>query len=307
MKLVQSRYVNVFGRIVPLVNPKPFGFGRSFVAYLTPPEEKGAGGEGGEGAGEGAPSPDEWQTKYAAEAAQSKKYRQRAQAAEQQLTALQQQQADQAQRLAELEELAHKRDTDQLVDKGQFSEALKKEQEKLNKQLDAARAAAKADQDKVTQRLSRVQDRLRRLQVLEPLTSALAKKGVKSDRLGVAMKVLQPRFRVDFDEEDSPIVNVLDEQGNVIADPAGAAGQSISIDQFVEQWAASPEGQMFLPASGDTGSGAHGGGAGAGQEGAALLARLDGDAQAKAAFIREKGQDAYLDLVRIHGTNRYKK
>ena len=71
-------------------------------------------------------------------------------------------------------------------------------------------------------------------------------------------------------------------------------GEPITIQQFVADWVAA-EGGHFLPASGDTGSGAH---RGDGSYEGLSLERLDHNPRAKAEFIARHGPQAYVQLAR---------
>ncbi|MCY2925973.1 MAG: hypothetical protein NT031_11145 [Planctomycetota bacterium] len=110
--------------------------------------------------------------------------------------------------------------------------------------------------------------------------------------LAQATALLADRIRVDVSGA-SPVVHVLDEAGAVMyADAEGA--QPLSAGQFVSAWL-SEQGAHFLPASGDTGSGAR---KGAVAPPSVTLADLDRHPARKAEFIARYGPGAYLRLAR---------
>ena len=154
----------------------------------------------------------------------------------------------------------------------------------------AADAAAK------DQRITRLEAMVRQAAGLSELNKALAACGVGrgcpngEKMLAQASALLAGRIRVELDG-DVPAVRVLDEAGAVMLDPAGAA--PVGVRPFVADWLAQ-EGCHFLPPSGDTGSGAHGGFAVAP---AIDIQALDRDPRAKAEFIARHGPTAYLQLA----------
>lgn len=110
--------------------------------------------------------------------------------------------------------------------------------------------------------------------------------------LAQATALLADRIRVDVSGAD-PVVHVLDEAGAVMYADAESV-QPLSAGQFVSAWL-SEQGAHFLPASGDTGSGAR---KGAVAPPSVTLADLDRHPARKAEFIARFGPQAYLRLAR---------
>ena len=105
-----------------------------------------------------------------------------------------------------------------------------------------------------------------------------------------ASSLLSDRIQVDLAGE-SPIVRVLDGGGQALVDEDG---RPVSVASFVAHWLAE-EGSHFLPASGDTGSGAHGGLSAPTET---SIEQLDRNPRAKAEFIAKHGPQAYVQLAR---------
>jgi len=215
----------------------------------------------GEEAGRDEPGDRDWKAEYLREVAQSRKYRQRAQKAE-----------------AELEDLR--------------SRALTPEdyQEYQKLRLSAEAVAAR------DRRIRKLEGTVRQVVGLNELSKALVACGVGSgachgDKMLVqAAALLAGRIHVEL-EDDVPSVRVLDDRGQMLlADD----GEPIGIQEFVADWLAA-EGGHFLPASGDTGSGAHKGESAA--AGVSIEA-LDHNPKAKAEFIARHGPQAYVQLAR---------
>ncbi len=210
--------------------------------------------------------PRDWRLEYLREVAQSRKYRQRAQGAE-----------AEAERLSELVLTE-----EQLAD----YEALRAQ---------AAEASATAE------RVSLLEDMVRSIAGLNELRGALTACGVGSacphgdKMLAQAAALLDGRINVDIpDSSVSPTVGVLGEDGEPTVDEDG---QLVTVRQFVAQWLAE-EGSHFLPASGDTGSGAR---AGRTSARGVSIEQLDRDPKAKAEFIAKNGPQAYVQLARRRG------
>ena len=245
--------------------------GGAFFADDTPPPGGGAAAPAADdtaaaddAAGEPAASDAadrDWKAEYLREAAQSRKYRQRAQKAE-----------------GELEQLRPQ------------TLAPEQHEEYQRLRLSADDLAAR------DARIERLTAAVRELAGLSELHKTLAACGVgrgcpNGERmLAQAAALLGPRVRVDLDD-DKPAVRVLDENGAVLLDPAGES--PVSVRSFVADWLAR-EGSHFLPPSGDTGSGAHGGLA---APPAVDIRTLDRDPRAKADFIARHGPAAYLQLA----------
>jgi len=208
----------------------------------------------------------DWKAEYLREAAQSRKYRQRAQKAE-----------------TELEQLRPR--------------ALPPEQHEEYQRLRLA-ADDLAAKDA---RIERLTAAVRELAGLSELHKTLAACGVgrgcaNGERmLAQAAALLGPRIRVELDD-DQPAVRVLDENGAVQLDPADES--PVSVRNFVADWLAR-EGSHFLPPSHDTGSGARGGFT---APPAVDIRTLDRDPRAKADFIARHGPAAYLQLAQRRQT-----
>jgi len=146
------------------------------------------------------------------------------------------------------------------------------------------------------QRIGALETMIRQIAGTGELAKALVACGVGSGcahgpkMVQQAAALLAERIEVDV-SGDSPAVRVLDERGQALAD---AEGRPVAIQQFVAAWLAE-EGSHFLPASGDTGSGAHRGQAVAA---GVSVEQLDRDPKAKAAYIARHGPQAYVQLAR---------
>ena len=229
------------------------------------PEASGPAGLESSAAGEDltsekAPERD-WRAEYLREMGQSRKYRQRAQKAE-----------------ADLDELR--------------SRALTPTQHEEYQRLRLS-ADSLADKDR---RLERLEGTVRQVVGLNELTKALVACGVGSGSpqghrmVAQAAALLTDRIEVGL-EDDAPAVRVRAAGGQPLVAPDG---EPITIQQFVADWVAA-EGGHFLPASGDTGSGAH---RGDGSCEGLSLERLDHNPRAKAEFIARHGPQAYVQLAR---------
>ncbi|MCY2928080.1 MAG: hypothetical protein NTV86_01035 [Planctomycetota bacterium] len=210
------------------------------------------------------PAPERnWREEYLREVARSRKYRLRAQAAETQLEGLRGRTLDDRQ-LEQYQRLLAERD----------------------------QAAA------VRERAAGLERMLAEVVGAGELARALAVAGVGAGAphgekmLAQATALLADRIRVDVSGA-SPVVHVLDEAGAVMyADAEGV--QPLGAGQFVAAWL-SEQGAHFLPASGDTGSGAR---KGAVAPPSVNLADLDRHPARKAEFIARYGPGAYLRLAR---------
>ena len=204
----------------------------------------------------------DWRVEYLREVSQSRKYRQRAQRAE-----------------AEAEQLS--------------ARALNEEQLAEYRRL----RQGGADLESRDQRISALEGMVRRIAGMNELGKALVACGVGSacphgeKMVSQAAALLADRIDVDV-SGDSPAVRVLDDAGRQPMQDDD--GQPISVHQFVSSWLAE-EGSHFLPASGDTGSGAH---RGRSTPPGASIEQLDRDPRAKAEFIAKHGPQAYVQLAR---------
>ena len=202
----------------------------------------------------------DWRAEYLRETAQSRKYRQRAQRAENEVEQFRASVLDERQRA---------------------------EYDRLRK--GAAGAAEK------NQRIEALEGVVRRIVGVNELTGALVACGVGSGCLHGEKMVSQAAAllarRIDVDAGgDDPQVRVLNKAGQVALNHSG---EPVSVAAFVASWLAE-EGSHFLPASGDTGSGAHSGTAGGR---GTSIEQLDRDPTAKAEFIAKHGPKAYVQLA----------
>jgi len=213
----------------------------------------------------------DWRAELVREVTQSRKYRQRAQKAE-----------------AELAELGER--------------ALSPEQHEEYQRLRQT-AAGMADKDA---RIEALEGMVRRVVGANELGKALVVCGVAASPGGSALahatRLLSDRVEVDLSGR-SPVVRVLDESGKPVfhddsprrADGAdGQDGRPVTVQEFVANWL-TEEGCHFLPASGDTGSGAYKGSAAGG---GVSIEDLDRDPGRKAQFIATYGPQAYVQLAR---------
>lgn len=271
-------------------------------------EDGGGGGGEGDGDGDGAGDGDgdkDWKAEHAKEVTQSKKYRQRAQAAEKQVVDLQGT-ADRALTVEEHEQWEQMkkdvegREQQELVAKGEFAQALEKAEQKFEGQRDKYRADADAKVEAADARTAKAMALAKRFAGDAPLALALASAGVLKNSMGIALGYLSPRVKVEFNDNDDPVITCVDLSGEVITDPDGAAGQSVTVERFVKDALATPEGETFLPPSGDTGSDAHkGGGAPKGDK--ALYERLLKDFPGRNEYMKENGDEAWYELERKFG------
>jgi len=203
----------------------------------------------------------DWQAEYLREVAQSRKYRQRAQRAE--------------------------------VEIDQFRRCVPSEDQTAELARLREQAGRSAEKDR---RVRDLEGMLRNTAGLNELAKSLAACGVGSGcphgrkMLDQAASLLADRIDVDVSRQ-APAIRVLDPSGDLLCDENG---QPVSVQQFVSHWLAE-EGSHFLPASGDTGSGAH---RGLSTPPGIRLEQLDRDPKAKAEFIAKYGPQAYVQLAR---------
>ena len=203
----------------------------------------------------------DWRSECLREVVQSRKYRQRAQRAE-----------------GDLEELrARALSTEQYAEYVSLRDS----------------ANELADKDK---RIVVLEGMVRQVVGANELSKALVACGVgrglsHGDRmLAQAAALLAGRVNVVISGAE-PAVRVLGPAGKLVQGPDG---KPVSVHDFVAQWLAE-EGSHFLPASGDTGSGAH---KGPTAGGGVSIEHLDHDPKAKAEFIAKHGPQAYVQLAR---------
>jgi len=195
----------------------------------------------------------ELQKKYAQEAAQSKKYRQRAQEAETEAKELRGRALSEEDftRFKELTKAQEDADRQQAEDAGEFDKLRKQDQENHK----AALAAKDAQSESYRAAFEAVA-------VTQRLQSALAAKGVTDVNAAAHLiQNLHEQRAVAELVDGSPVVKVVERgNGQTVLDPDNDGLASISIDTLVAAWLGTTTGQAFLPASGDTGSGSHKGG-----------------------------------------------
>jgi|SaaInl7_200m_RNA_FD_contig_71_487068_length_2624_multi_7_in_0_out_0_3 hypothetical protein len=220
--------------------------------------------------------------------AESIKYRKRAQEAEAALEAARKKSLsdDQLQEYEALRKQAAEAETKKLEEQGQYDQLLAQKQEVFDKNIADEQAKATA-----------ALEAFKQVAVKEPIMAALAAKGVKD--VASAAFLLQGTFDQKAEAElvdGKAVVKVRDASGNPVTDADCEPGQTISVEQLVDGWLATPAGQNYLPGSGDSGTGTHLGGAPQ-KSSAALLAELDANAEKKAEYILKNGQKAYQELV----------
>lgn len=271
------------------LSSRPFPrIGGRFVYYF-------AEGDGGGGSGDDPPAeptdppaggaPTEWDQEKRRLIEESKKYRLRAQTAEAAAGQLREHALSEEDReqFSRLKADAEKREQDNLKAEGNYDKLLAQKQDKFNADLEAK-----------GQELEAYRSAFQRVAVTDRLKGLLAGKSVT--RVGEAAYLLQGQFgkRAVADLVDgNPVIRVVDRQGQLVTDADCEPGQSISVEALVDEFVASEAGQIFLPPSGDSGSGAHAGGAAE-----ATLAELDADDIKKAKFVEKHGGEAYMTLVR---------
>ena len=215
---------------------------------------------------------------------ESKKYRQRAQKAESRLAELERRAVSdedrelfeqlKAQRAAAGEDQAHAAE--------RYNELLAARQA----QFDADLAAATAGRDSALAAFEKVA-------VTAPIQAELARRGVTDVTAAVHLiQNLHPRRARAKLADGRAVVQVVDDQDNPVIDVNGQPDQTIGIDRLVAEFLATDTGKHFLPASGDSGSGAY-----KGSPSGPTLAELLADPEAKAAFIAKHGGEAFMKLA----------
>ena len=218
----------------------------------------------------------ELQEKLAAEIANARRQRQRAQAAEARVAELEPRSLSDDD-LSLFEQLRQAHGDDQAQ-----AEALRQQFEQeaqARRQQHADELAAREEQINTLSTLLRNQIGMNRLR------SALGAAGVKSELIGQAADLLGPNVRVRLDGEEAQ-VEVVDGAGEVMT----ADGRPATVDQLVQTWAANNP--HFLPASGDTGSGATRGGSAE----PITYAQLRRNPARLAEYIRTHGEEAVYRL-----------
>ena len=216
---------------------------------------------------------------------ESKSYRKRAQEAEARIADLERKVISDEDRAA-LEEFRKRQATtedDLLKKKGDFDAMLAKRQELFDKQV----AAAKQTTDSALKAFAEVA-------VQQPILAALARRGVKD--VAAAAFVLQGMHEnraVAELVDGKPLVRVVDRKGQPVIDAECAPNETITVAKMVEAFLATPTGQVYLPPSGDRGTGAHAQG---GFDGV-TIEQLDANPDKAGEFIAKHGQEAYLKLA----------
>jgi len=219
--------------------------------------------------------------------ADAKKYRERAQKAEKA-------HADQAGRVMsdedreEYEALKQQKaqaEEDRQRQEGKFDELLAAKQAKADEAIEAERKRADAAVGLAKQ-----------YAVTQPMLVSLAKAGVKDAEAAAHLiqNLYSMRATAVVNEDGSATVQVVETAtGKPVVDAECKAGETIGIDTLVQKFLATDRGKHFLPPSGDTGSGAHRGGAPG-----VTIAELDADPEKKVEFIQKHGSAAYQKLAR---------
>ncbi|MFC3338804.1 DUF6651 domain-containing protein [Paracandidimonas soli] len=125
----------------------------------------------------------------------------------------------------------------------------------------------------------------------EKIGGGFARSKFIADKLAIPSDLVQARFGSAFKVEDGDVI-AYDANGNKIfsrSNPGAAAGFDEALEFLIEQY---PQKDQILKGSGQSGSGAKSGGGGGGQG----LKRSEMDSAAKAKYIEEHGQQAYLQL-----------
>jgi len=224
------------------------------------------------------------QEKLTKEISNSQRTRKRAQDAEARIAELEGKvmSDDDREQLKTLREAAAKAEQEKLTKKGDYDKLLEAEKQRFQQQLDGRDGQVKGLTELVQQIAGR--DRIK---------SALAASGVKF--VDAAASLLASRVKVVL-KDGKPMVLVVDETGNPVINPEGAAGETISVEAMVKNYLASDEGQIWTPPSGAGGSGRHSAGS-SGLTGSDLLASLDADPQKKAEYIEKHGASAFQKLA----------
>jgi len=200
--------------------------------------------------GKGTEENNEFEVEKTRLISESKKYRLRAQAAETKISELEGNVLSQ-EALDEYNSLkasANKASDKKLRDKGDFDKLMAEKQNEFTVHLDAEKAKANT-----------YLSALQQVAVADRLKNELATRGVKF--VDEASFLLQNKFSSKAVAEigdngiNVRVVNASD--GNAVIDADCEPGKTIGLDKLVEQFLASSTGQIFLPPSGDTGSGSH--------------------------------------------------
>ena len=216
--------------------------------------------------------------------AESKKYRLRAQKAEARIDELEEQvPSDEDREL--FEQLKAERanaDKDRTEASARYDELLAAKQA----QFDEALATSAGDRDSALAAF-------RKVAVTAPIQAELARRGV-TDVTAAAHLIqnLHPHRATAKLVDGQAVVQVVDKQGKLVVDENCQPNESIGIDKLVAGFLATDTGRHFLPASGDSGSGAY-----KGSPTGPTLAELLSDPEAKAAFIAKHGGEAFIKLA----------
>jgi len=272
--------------------------GGRFAAYFAAEDDDGSsGGSGGtepsaaDGSASSASDDGDDQGALAEERArliaEAKKYRKRAQAAEARLRELEGRvlSDEELEEYRRLKEAQAKAEEEAKKAEGRYDELLRAKEEQFQKQL-----------DEIRQRTETYRQAFERVAVTDRLKSILAARGVK--HVDQAAFVLQGQFRwraVAELVDGKAVVKVVDQQGKPVIDAeCEGPDETISVEKLVDAFLADPAGQVYLPPSGDTGSGATKGGEGPER---VDIAELEANPEKRYAFIREHGVDEYMKLL----------
>lgn len=219
--------------------------------------------------------------------AESKKYRQRAQAAEQQIEELKSRvlSDEDMEKFRSLTAAQEKAEQEKLEQQGEYDTLLAKKQEAYDAEI--AKVRGETDAYKMA---------FEAQAVMSPIQVALAAKGVT--QVDDAAFLLQGKFgqyaRAKLDNGRAAVEVIDRSTGNPVIDADCEPGQTVSVEKMVEAFLATAAGKSFLPPSGDSGSGTRNGGGSMGVSKAELLS----DDRKAAEFIREHGQEEYLKVTK---------
>lgn len=243
----------------------------------------------------------EWRDKFYAEAAQSKKRRQRAQAAEAErddlkTRAITAEDAEEFARLkadvVEREQADAEAERAQMEKKGEWEELRKQDANTHKAAMAQKDKSHQADLDKKDEESARLAGIVAKLGAENPLQAALADANVQSISHAVFYIQHSPdsEYHVisGLDEQGQPTPKVVDREGNEVVDP-NKAGSMMTIEGLVQWFIGTEFGQRFLPPSGDTGSGAKKGGSGSEN-----LEAIMGDVEKRMAHMQSVGGQEYV-------------
>lgn len=213
--------------------------------------------------------------------AESKKYRKRAQESEAKITSFEGKILSEtdAELFSSLKAASEKADEENAKSKGDFESLIAKQQAKHN---DAQKLLESARDNAMSAYAA--------LAITQPISIALAAAGVQDiEAASHLIQTLHSNRASATLVEGKANVKVVDVDGVAALDDKG---KPLTITALVAGFLATDRGKVYLPPSGDSGSGAFKGG-----EVASTLVELDADFKKKQAFIEKHGNKAYMALV----------